>query len=462
MKYKVVFKFVLLLFIICKVCFAQTDELMDRAVKEYLRGDYLGAIQDFERVLELEENEKARRLLYKSIVDEGKRRKSSNEFDKAEEYFAKAFRINPNDREVADLLSEVGKKLGNVSAAKRMSGAAVDILQDKVAKERKEKITYKGKLKNIVFQRDKLKNELNDYKKKFEESRNEVIKQTNLSRKKQNIFSVIALIIVVLFTAIGGGLVMVLRKVFMASSESKYQLNELQQKFDTRMKEAEKESDELEQKVAKSINNMLEEQHTVVKRMAISASGRAQNDIEEIKEKLDSHFLVQQEKLIDLLNQQAHALSTEKTEKVELGDRVITDVNPHVRARADSVELIPKTITDPNVAEKMLKPYLTDTNNRVRGNACVAIYQYNPELAVATIDKMASSHDKWMRLSAAWAIGEIASPDAIRILRKLLDDIDEKVKNRAIMAFESMAEVKEDVAKEIRSMIDRIKKPGEG
>ena len=67
--------------------------------------------------------------------------------------------------------------------------------------------------------------------------------------------------------------------------------------------------------------------------------------------------------------------------------------------------MIPKTITDPVIAEKMLKPYLSDPNNRVRANACVAIYQYNPEIAIDTLEKMASSHDKWMRLSTAWAVG---------------------------------------------------------
>ena len=80
------------------------------------------------------------------------------------------------------------------------------------------------------------------------------------------------------------------------------------------------------------------------------------------------------------------------TEKVELegadGRRVITDVNPHVRARADSIEMIPKTISDANVAEKMLRPYLSDPNNRVRANAAVAIHRYNPEAAMEVLRKM--------------------------------------------------------------------------
>ncbi|MFC2091573.1 HEAT repeat domain-containing protein, partial [Elusimicrobiota bacterium] len=171
-------------------------------------------------------------------------------------------------------------------------------------------------------------------------------------------------------------------------------------------------------------------------------------------------YMYRQNKLIDLLNMQVRANSAENTEKVEVGDRVITDINPHIRARADSVEMIPRTVTDPSVAEKILKPYLNDPNNRVRANACVAIYQYNPEISVKTLQGMASSPDKWMRLSAAWAVGEIGTPEVVQILRKLLDDIDERVRNRAIMAFESMAEVKEEVADEIRKMIDESKQEG--
>ena len=93
MKYKTILLAVLILFAIYKAAFTQTEDLMDRAVKEYLRGDYIGAIQDFERVLELEDNDKAKKLLYKSIVEEGKRQYNNSEFEAAKQHFERALEI---------------------------------------------------------------------------------------------------------------------------------------------------------------------------------------------------------------------------------------------------------------------------------------------------------------------------------------------------------------------------------
>lgn len=452
---------ILLLTVMCRVAFAQTDELMNRAIKEYLRGDYIGAIQDFERVLEMEKNEKARNLLYKSVVEEGKRRLNGGELESAKQYLERAKEINPDDREMVDLLSEVNKKLGSRTKTKIESKAAVDLLQQQVKKIRTEKNTYRSRVNSLTSQRDKFKKDFQANKKKLQESQAEIEQLADTARKKQKSLNLLVYLGGAIFVVFGVVFVIVLIRVYSASNASQYQLEELQEKFSERMKEAETESSELEERVARSINKMIDGQKDVIKQVSLSATGKTQTDIEEIKDRLESHFETQENKLIELLNQQVRAISTEKTEKIELPDRVITDINPHVRARADSVEMIPKTVSDPKVAEKMLRPYLGDQNNRVRANACVAIYRYNPELAIETLRKMASSSDKWMRLSTAWAVGEIASPDGVHILRKLLDDVDERVKDRAVKAFESMAEVKTNVAEDIRRMIEENKKPEE-
>ncbi|MFH1414578.1 MAG: HEAT repeat domain-containing protein [Elusimicrobiota bacterium] len=441
--------------------FSQSDDLMDRATKEYLRGDYAGAIEDFERVLELDENDNAKTLLYKSIVEEGKRRAGNNQLEKAKMYFERALGLNPDDWEVKKNLEEVNDKLGGISKSQKETGAAVDVLQEKINKERQANSSYQNRINSLASEKKKSEKELQEYRKKLEESRIEIEELAKEAIKKQKYIGIFLLAGSVVFIVICVLLILTLRKVYTASTDSQYQLDELQEKFSGKMQEAEKDAAELEQKVASSINKMLEEQKSVVKQISMSAAGKTQEDIEEIKVKLENQFSSQQEKLIELLSLQARAFSVEKTEKIDLGERVITDVNPHIRARADSVELIPKTVSDSRVAEKMLRPYLTDSNNRVRGNACVAIYQYNPELSAKTLQDMVNSPDKWMRLTAAWAIGEIGAPGLIEYLRKLLDDIDPRVKDRAVMAFESMAEVKDDVASEIRKMIRKSRKEEE-
>ena len=51
---------------------------------------------------------------------------------------------------------------------------------------------------------------------------------------------------------------------------------------------------------------------------------------------------------------------------------------------------------------------------------------------------MVASEDKWMRLSAAWALGELNDPSTSKILEKLLDDPDGQIKNRARLSLEKL------------------------
>ncbi|MEA3505947.1 MAG: HEAT repeat domain-containing protein [Elusimicrobiota bacterium] len=438
---------------------AQTEEIMDRATRKYLRGDYVSAIEDFERILDEEENEKARRLLYNSIVAEGRRLYEGEQYRKAKEYLLRAQNLNSGDSEVESMLEKVNSALGTAPEKPGPEPAEIEELKSAVNRQRSETARLQSTVNSLVRQRSNLRNEVEKRNQELAAARSEIEKLESDVEETGSRFSLLGILAGGIVLIGGFILFMVLRKVYQASAGSYMQLEDLEEKIAARLQEADAESEELEERVARSINKMIDGQKDVVKNMALSAGSQAKNDIEEIKDKLDDQFTRQQEKLLELLTMQAGALSSEKTEKIEVDEedgkkRVITDVNPHVRARADGVELIPKTISDPSVAEKMIKPYLTDPNNRVRANACVAAHQYNPELAVKTLEKMAESSDKWMRLSAAWAVGEISTPEVTYILRKLIDDIDERVKDRAIKSFENMTEVKADVGAEIRKMID--------
>lgn len=440
----------------CNV-FCQADELLDRAVKEYLRGDYAGAIQDFERVLEMEDNEKAKKLLNKSLLEEAKRQINLKKYEEAKINLEKSLEISPEDTEAKKLLNNVKEYFKKEATEKEKEQKNTEKLLEKVVDERKEKESFKNRANVLRRQKKKIEKELNEYKEKLKENEDKIAQLTEHYEKKRKGFNTILLIGMAVILVFGIVLIIILLRLYAVSNDGQYQLDELQEKLTAKIKESEEERKSLEERLARSINNMIDGQKNVVGQMSQSIAGKAQNDIENIRDSLEKNFEIQQNNLIELLNQQVKAMSNEKTEKIELGDRVITDINPHIRARADSVELIPKTISDPNVAEKILRPYLNDPNNRVRANACVAIFQYNPELSLDTLKKMADSPDKWMRLSAAWAAGEVSSPEVIHVLRKLLDDVEERVKNRAIMTFEKLAEVKDDVAEEIRRLIDESK-----
>ncbi len=442
------------------------DEIMDRGIRRYLRGDYQAAIEDFTRVLELEENERASRLLVNSLTEEGKNSMGRGDHERALVLFRSANEIEPS-REISDLITEAEEAAGLAEPTPAPSTPSpepsprIAELESQLRRERQAAATLRNRLNTMEAQRNELNRQLERTSEELSEASGKISRLEDETRGDRRSLFLIAL-------AGGGGalivgliLIILLKKVYSTASSGTYQIEELEEKISERLKEAEKESEQLEEKVARSINQMIDGQKNMVKQISLSSGGKTQQDIEEIKDSLHQQFESQQQRLLDLLQQQSTALSKEKTEKVELpSGRVITDVNPHVRARADSVELIPKTVSDPQVAEKMLRPYLTDPNNRVRANAAREIHRYNPGIAIDTLEKMVGSGDKWMRLSAAWAIGEVGAPESVHILRKLLDDVDEKVRDRAVKAFESMAQVKSDVGDEIRRMIKRQEKEG--
>ena len=139
-----------------------------------------------------------------------------------------------------------------------------------------------------------------------------------------------------------------------------------------------------------------------------------------------------------LENQVANEQSKKIIVRTPEGTRVITDINPAIRTRADSVETIAKVFKDSKFAPEMLKPFLNDPNNRVRANAVKEIYPYNPKMSLDTLQGMCNSTDKWMRISAAWALGEIGTPETGEMLQLLMDDPDVDVKKCARTSIQNL------------------------
>ncbi|MBI5573591.1 MAG: tetratricopeptide repeat protein [Elusimicrobia bacterium] len=110
-------------------------------------------------------------------------------------------------------------------------------------------------------------------------------------------------------------------------------------------------------------------------------------------------------------------------------------VYPNAFIRARGVELLEEELkiqNDPVVAAKILLPFLRDPNNRVKANACKAMYDINPDIAVSTLTEMLDSSNRWMQSSASWALGEIGDIRSIEILLSKLDFLDMYSQKRAI------------------------------
>lgn len=152
----------------------------------------------------------------------------------------------------------------------------------------------------------------------------------------------------------------------------------------------------------------------------------------------------QMERILKMMEEQSRA-SAQETIKLEVTrpdgvSEIRTDINPHIRARANGVELIEETIDDPETGEKLVEPFLADVDSRVRANAGRAMYKYNREKGMVALNEMCRSADQWMRLSGAWAMGEIGNDIAIKSLVNLLDDPKDFVVGRTIKSLEKALE----------------------
>ena len=141
-------------------------------------------------------------------------------------------------------------------------------------------------------------------------------------------------------------------------------------------------------------------------------------------------------------------------------------MSQYIRARADGVEVIETVVDDPKTGEKLLTSFLDSKESRIRGNAAKALYKFNKEKAMIILDEMVRSRDMWMRLSGAWALGEVGSATAVELLIMLLEDSEKFVKQRTMKSLEKIIHTKADTLPEvligrIGEAMENIRKKGE-
>ncbi|MFH2070810.1 MAG: HEAT repeat domain-containing protein, partial [Elusimicrobiota bacterium] len=143
---------------------------------------------------------------------------------------------------------------------------------------------------------------------------------------------------------------------------------------------------------------------------------------------------------------------------------LICDPNPHVRARGIEVieaELIEEQEdTAKEIAEKLLVPYLNDPDNRVRANAVKAIYKYNKKLSMETVQSMIRDNNKWMRMSAAWVLGELSDEEtSANLLCDCINDEDDSVKKRIAKSLEkllSTGKVSKALTVKVKKIVEEV------
>ena len=427
--------------------FAQSEEkeLYKGAEEKYARGEVDEAISDLESALQIDSKfRKAEELLLKILINVSTEYYAANDYERAFPYLTKAYNLAPANAKVKHMYDIVSQELMAKEAEKKASELEAqrkaeeerreaelearrkeeELVEKKKQEEekRKRELEAKGKREEEKKRRDeieaKMKSEREETEKALLAKKEEVEKTTNKYEETRSKYETSRKrLIRTIILGIVGILLSFLVAIFLIFII----LKQSDQRFERRWKEEHGKEDEFRQRVEKIL-------------------------------------LGNQERTLQLLEKLSGALRGE-TKKVVVekpGGRraIITDINPHIRARADGVELIESTVDDPQVGERLLKPFLEDRDSRVRANAGKALYKYDREKAMVVLTGMCNSDDEWMRLSGAWAMGEIGSKTAAEILLSLLQDSWEFVRKRAAKSLEKiLTEKKEEIE---ASLLERI------
>jgi HEAT repeat protein len=102
------------------------------------------------------------------------------------------------------------------------------------------------------------------------------------------------------------------------------------------------------------------------------------------------------------------------------------------RIRANAIESL--WGLDTGEARALLLGATRDGNNRVAGNALVALYRLGDNTIIPDLLKMAEHESALFRSTAAWVMGETGDPRFTEVLAKLLPDSNTAVRSRALAA----------------------------
>lgn len=111
-------------------------------------------------------------------------------------------------------------------------------------------------------------------------------------------------------------------------------------------------------------------------------------------------------------------------------------VEPNGRVRANAVETL--WGVDSEEARELLRGAVYDPDNRVAGNAAIAIYRLGDNWVIPELLKMAEHESPLFRATASWAMGESGDPRFTRALGKMVGEHNTMVRTRAFKALASI------------------------
>lgn len=410
------------------------DMYFSNGVQKYLKGDLDGAIQDLDVAMSMDKgNVKTKAFLVKILVERGTEFYLRKDYNNALPYLTRAHELVPADSKVAQMYNMADealhpKPVAVVSSPANVQGGTAASAPGAIVQGSKNDEVMVGLFSTFQKQQEKLIDTVMGPQ--------QILKEMISSTDKERL------------------------QLFQNMNEERKKMIEILNKKDETMVTTFQESQNLMRRtMTYGIIGFVAVIVAVIFFIYLILSY--------VSSRREAAMMKYQEKILGIIQEQNIAL-TQGQSRLMLGNpeaagnqtistrAMIADTNPHVRAKGIEVieaELVKEM--DPEVAAKLLTPFLGDPDNRVRANAAKALYDFDKERALDTLREMAESDDKWMRVSAAWAFGEIGSVDIIEYLIKLSEDNEYHVKRRAIKGLTTILHTKgEFLSDEIKLKIN--------
>lgn len=385
-----------------------------KALERYLKGDIEGTIKNAEEALEFDgKNKKIKAFLVKILAEKGSQLFMNKEYREALPYLEKAMRIEPENKKINKMYGIINRQL---------SGGEY---QEPLHRE-KETVPKSVQERPVMQQPANYGIEL---------EREETMRALLLTVQEQQKELIKA------YTYPQD----ILRQVVIDSDkERKYLLDVLERSL------KEKDGRDISTRtVLIGIGGIIAAVVAVILfiyMLMIRMSNRREQ------------FLIQQQaRILDVVQQQSLALAQGSTRlRIDsnlLDDKItarqmINDQNPRVRSKGLEVieaELIEDN-EDSEVAERLLEPFIKENDNRVRSTALKILYRYNPQKAIDNIREMLESDNKWMRISAAWVLGEVApTPEIVDILMTNVNSEDRHLRKRILNSLQCVLRTEKDI-----------------
>ena len=418
-----IFRKIFILLIAAGACFAEMDpKIFGSAFENYLTGNYAQALPDAKKLYEANRgDEKACDLYHKTLVKMALENEEKETYKEALGFIQDAEKIKPTD-EVKEIKERILSKM-----------KALD------KKEPEEKAPLKKKIKKNVEKKSENKKDAPQEKPEVQVKEKEAEKDKITEVRKPEVPAQMryptSIFILLFFNLLG----LIFLMYFVATAFSG--------KKEKKLIDEERRISQIVQ----TLGNKSEYQALLANQKEMMA------EIAKLPEET-SMMKMQNAEVIRLIERLTKKAAPGNIELPQDSARAgIAGVDDTARIRADTVELITEMFKDSPILEDLLAPYINDENNRVRGNACKALFPRNRKRAIEVLNEMASSDNVWMRMSAAWVCGELATSECVKILKPLINDTSFHVRKRAVFSFDKLKEVGIELPAEVEEKIYELK-----